>query len=237
MPDTSNWGKNKPSTSSFGASPPRPPHPATVVQRRPAHSIHQPQRPPHPATVLQQRQAHPIHQPQRPSHPAIVLQQRPVHPVLTWSEPVPATRRSMKGVLQAEHASRAVIQTRWEQGCPHEPPNPRCNHGDGTAGPPQRVQINVYPYKCPSCPTFVSGSQWSSAGVCSACGQQAAPLGTRVVVDTSGGSMEFVDTFPGPGYTFPIYQCAICGCRYSNAPGFGAQEDSPFCGTAGNMWK
>jgi hypothetical protein len=56
-------------------------------------------------------------------------------------------------------------------------------------------------------------------------------------LDPTSGTMVIVDWMPAPGYTCAIYECIVCRARYSTSPAFGAQDDTFFCGTAGNMWK
>jgi hypothetical protein len=119
------------------------------------------------------------------------------------------------------------------------------------------VNVAVYPRKCPHCDGIdaqgldriadgtahfaplvgVNGVNPYDVAVCSVCGNQVGRNGTRRVYNDQLGTMMHIDDFPGPGRTTPIYRCRICGARYCSDPGFGAQDDSPFCGTAGNFWK
>lgn len=125
---------------------------------------------------------------------------------------------------------RKVIQCRWEQNAP--PPQPDCDHGDGTETF-ELVRIPSYPHQCPH-HAFQPGAAIQD-GRCTHCHQVVPSNGTRIV--RNGGTMQFDGFFPGSGMNSNIYKCVICGARYSNAPGFGAQEDSAFCGTAGNQWR
>jgi Yersinia/Haemophilus virulence surface antigen len=104
----------------------RPPHPATVVQRRAAPEARG-ERPPHPATVTAQRPPHPATVVQRraasearverPPHPATVTAQRPPHPAtVVQRRAVVAQRSSAAAAKPAETAKDdtwVAFRQRW----------------------------------------------------------------------------------------------------------------------------
>jgi hypothetical protein len=115
-----------------------------------------------------------------------------------------------------------------------------CRHGDGT-NEQITVRIPTFPHRCvgnhgPSRWVFDATLPRDRAR-CETCNVETAATGYRDVIDPTSGTMRIVQVMPGPGMSAFIYQCAICGGRYSNATNFGAQGDSFYCGTAGNHWR
>lgn len=131
----------------------------------------------------------------------------------------------------------------WESNAP--PAQGGCKHGDGTEEAVM-VRMPVFPHRCPH-HQFVVGQSWTfhpdavtnprNRGSCTHCGLASDPVRYTTVRDPTSGTMVIVNVMPTPGYSSNIYRCMVCGARYSTSPAFGAQGDTFFCGTAGNMWK
>jgi len=113
------------------STPAKPPHPATVAQRRAAPPSTT-QRPPHPATVAQRRAAPPSTT-QRPPHPATVAQRRATPPSTTQRPPHPAT------VAQRRAAPPAA---------PQKPPHP-ATVAQRRAAPPSAAAKPPHPATLP----------------------------------------------------------------------------------------
>ncbi|MGK3987428.1 hypothetical protein WME99_30585 [Sorangium sp. So ce136] len=105
----------------------RPPHPATVVQQQPATATPA-ARPPHPATVVQQRPASATAA-ARPPHPATVVQQQPATAMPAAPPPHPATVLQQRPAIATPAAQRrhpaTVLQQRPAIAVPAtQPPHP-----------------------------------------------------------------------------------------------------------------
>jgi len=127
----------------------------------------------------------------------------------------------------------------WEVNAP--PAQPGCVHGDGT-NEVINVRMPRFPHRCPhhdyvqGAGTLFDGNR-RGVGTCSHCHREVPNVGWRVERDPTSGTMVIEQAMPTPGYTAYIYRCTVCSGRFSNSPAFGAQGDTFFCGTAGNMWR